>query len=328
MNYDIERFVSAQNDDYENALTEVRAGNKRSHWIWYIFPQLEELGRSVTAKYYGISGHEEAVAYLFHPILNARLREISQALLNIENKSAKDVFGGLDAKKVRSSMTLFDAVCPNDIFAQVLEKYYDGSRCKMTLNLLRCPAGINDALSYIGVDAVDFSLSNSMFTRPVHEPIHGIGHIYRTMMGCAFIGELIRKPRAGLLAFCGAYIHDLARKTDDVEPQHGSNAALNHFDKFNLIWDKYQLTSNEREVVKQAVAQHSVREWMTPKDEGYHVMAILKDADALDRCRIGDLDPEWLRYQESHLLIETIQQIYIKTYSINNDMPFAEFIKL
>lgn len=133
---DLERFVEAQNKDYEAALSEVRSGRKMSHWIWYIFPQLRGLGRSAYAQHYGISGKEEAVAYLSHKILGARLREITQVLLNIDGKSAQEIFGGLDAMKVRSSMTLFDVVCPNDIFAQVLDKYYDGSRCPLTMKKL------------------------------------------------------------------------------------------------------------------------------------------------------------------------------------------------
>lgn len=323
----IERFIEVQDKDYEIALSEIRSGRKRSHWIWYIFPQLKGLGRSAYAQHYGISGKDEAEAYLSHKKLGGRLREITQALLNVDGKGAQEIFGGIDAMKVRSSMTLFDAVCPNDIFAQVLEKYYNGGRCNITLNLLRGPASVNDALCYIGVNPADFPLTNSMFTRPMHAPIHGIGHIYRTMIGCALLGELLQKPREGLLAFCGAYIHDLARETDGEEPEHGANAVLKYFDKFNNLWDKYQLTHAEREQVKQAVTQHSGCEWMQPKDPGYHVMAILKDADALDRCRIGDLVPEWLRYAESKRLIKIIELIYVKTSSVNEDMEFASFVR-
>ncbi len=132
----IERFVDAQDKDYESALSEVRSGRKRSHWIWYIFPQLKGLGRSAYAQHYGINGKDEAEAYLSHKKLEQRLREITKVLLSIDGKSAVDIFGELDAMKVRSSMTLFDAVCPNDIFAQVLDKYYDGLRCPLTLNKL------------------------------------------------------------------------------------------------------------------------------------------------------------------------------------------------
>ena len=187
---------------------------------------------------------------------------------------------------------------------------------------------LSNALDYIGVEPSDFELKNSMFTRSEHAPIHGIGHIYRTMIGCALLGQLIQKPRAGLLAFCGAYIHDLARETDGIEPEHGENAVLKHFPQFDRIWDKYQLTKVEQEQVKHAVVQHSVCEWMQPTDAGYHVMAILKDADALDRCRIGDLDPTWLRYQESRLLIRIIKRIYCSTKTINADLNFRDFVDI
>ncbi len=133
---DIERFVDAQDKDYEIALSEVRSGRKRSHWIWYIFPQLKGLGRSAYAQHYGISGKDEAEAYLSHKKLGGRLREITQALLNVDGKSAQEIFGGLDAMKVRSSMTLFDAVSPNNIFMQVLDKFYDGLRCPLTMKML------------------------------------------------------------------------------------------------------------------------------------------------------------------------------------------------
>ena len=187
---------------------------------------------------------------------------------------------------------------------------------------------ICSALNYIGIVPDDFALQNAMFARPVHAPIHGIGHIYRTMIGCALLGELLQKPREGLLAFCGAFVHDLARENDGVDSEHGANAALKYFDKFNNIWDKYQLTTQEREVVKQAVEQHSTREWMRCGDVGYDVMAILKDADALDRCRIGDLDPQWLRYRDSRFLIRPIEAICDKTYSVNDDIDFSSFIQM
>lgn len=187
---------------------------------------------------------------------------------------------------------------------------------------------IDSALEYIGVSAEDFNLTNSLFTRPIHSAIHGIGHIYRTMIGCALIGTLIQKPRKALLALCGAYIHDLARKNDYIEPEHGENAVLNHFDLFGHIWDKYQLSDDEKQQIKQAVIQHSVHEWMQKSDSGYDVMAILKDADALDRCRIADLSPNWLRYPQSKLLIKRIEEICSKSYNINDDINFSDFIEL
>lgn len=129
----LERFVEAQKRDYKIALEEVRSGQKRTHWIWYIFPQMYGLGHSCYANLYGIRDRKEAEEYLKDKTLGKRLREITSILLQHEGKSAEEIFGELDAMKVRSSMTLFDAVCPNDMFAEVLEKFYNGERCGITI---------------------------------------------------------------------------------------------------------------------------------------------------------------------------------------------------
>ena len=133
VNYDLERFLEAQEMDYGMALREIHDGQKRGHWIWYIFPQIKGLGHSYNSEFYGISGTEEAKAYLNHPVLGQRLREIASALLNCENPSASDILGFPDDLKVRSCMTLFDLVSPNDIFNDVLDKYYEGKRCEKTI---------------------------------------------------------------------------------------------------------------------------------------------------------------------------------------------------
>lgn len=132
----IERFIDAQKTDYKLALAEIERGRKQSHWIWYIFPQLVGLGRSCYSTLYGIRGREEAEEYLQNEVLGRRLREITNALLMHNDKSAEEIFGGLDAMKVRSSMTLFDAISPEDIFAQVLDTFYDGKRCEFTLSAI------------------------------------------------------------------------------------------------------------------------------------------------------------------------------------------------
>lgn len=129
----LERFVEAQKRDYKIALEEVWSGQKRTHWIWYIFPQMYGLGHSCYANLYGIRDRKEAEEYLKDKTLGKRLREITSTLLQHEGKSAEEIFGELDAMKVRSSMTLFDAVCPNDMFAEVLEKFYNGERCGITI---------------------------------------------------------------------------------------------------------------------------------------------------------------------------------------------------
>ena len=133
VHYDLERFVEAQELDYISALNEVKNGEKRGHWIWYIFPQIKGLGHSYNSEFFGISSKEEAKAYLDHPVLGVRLREITQALLDCGHPSADDIFGFPDVLKVRSCMTLFDLVAPDDIFNDVLYKYYEGQRCDKTI---------------------------------------------------------------------------------------------------------------------------------------------------------------------------------------------------
>lgn len=138
MNYDLTRFVDAHEHDYENALAEIRAGRKESHWMWYIFPQLRSLGRSDTAMFYGIRDLAEARAFLEHPVLGAHLKEISAALLTLDTNDARAVMGYPDDLKLCSCMTLFRAADgTEDIFRKVLEKYYQGRPDLNTLTLLR-----------------------------------------------------------------------------------------------------------------------------------------------------------------------------------------------
>ena len=135
----IERFLDAQNATYagyEQALEEVRNGRKVWHWIWYVFPQMRGLGHSDRAIYYGIADRGEAEEYLLNFTLNDRIHEVSEALLQHQNKSAVSIFGALDAMKVQSSMTLFDAISPDDVFSKVLDQFYGGVRDKRTLELL------------------------------------------------------------------------------------------------------------------------------------------------------------------------------------------------
>lgn len=143
------RFLYAQDnrmEGYETALSEISAGRKVSHWMWYIFPQLSGLGRSCFSNYYGISGIEEARAYLAHEVLGKRLREISETLLAIEGKSAEDIFGPVDAMKLRSCMTLFDLVERFSIFRRVLDKYFAGESDTKTVKKLIMQ---RDVLSWI-----------------------------------------------------------------------------------------------------------------------------------------------------------------------------------
>ena len=132
------RFLEAQNQMYLTAFAEVKSGTKKSHWMWFIFPQVKGLGKSETARYYGINGRSEATAYLNHPVLGKHLIEISKALLAIEGKTAHHVFGTPDDLKLRSCMTLFATVeNSNPVFSQVLDKYFDGQPDALTLSILQ-----------------------------------------------------------------------------------------------------------------------------------------------------------------------------------------------
>lgn len=125
----LDRFVEAQAGVWAQALAELKAGRKTSHWMWFVFPQIAGLGRSETARFYAIADVAEARAYLAHPLLGARLREAAAALLAHRGRSAEAMLGGIDAVKLRSSMTLFEAVAPDEpVFAAVLDAFFSGQR--------------------------------------------------------------------------------------------------------------------------------------------------------------------------------------------------------
>ena len=135
--FDLRRFADAQERVHETVLAELRAGAKRSHWIWFVFPQLRGLGHSATARRYGISSLDEARAYLAHPTLGPRLRESARLVSQIDGRSAGDIFGSPDDLKVRSSMTLFArATDDNADFRAVLDKFYDGVEDALTVERL------------------------------------------------------------------------------------------------------------------------------------------------------------------------------------------------
>lgn len=137
VSYDLERFLKGQARNYESALREIREGCKRSHWMWYVFPQIQGLGFSSTAQYYAIRDIAEARAYLQHPVLRERLLEISNALLALDTHNASEVFGWPDDLKLRSSMTLFAEAEPDcTVFQQVLDKFYGGHKDERTLRIL------------------------------------------------------------------------------------------------------------------------------------------------------------------------------------------------
>jgi uncharacterized protein (DUF1810 family) len=139
--YDLARFLEAQAGCYSRALAELAAGRKTSHWMWFIFPQLQGLGTSAMARRYALSGLAEARAYLDHATLGARLRECTQALLAVEGRTAHEIFGSPDDLKLRSCLTLFARASPKEpLFAEALAKYFGGQSDPLTLRLLTSSA--------------------------------------------------------------------------------------------------------------------------------------------------------------------------------------------
>jgi uncharacterized protein (DUF1810 family) len=135
--FDLGRFVDAQEGVYDGVLTELRNGRKRTHWMWYIFPQVEGLGHSPTSRHYAIRSLTEARQYLRHPVLGRRLVECAEAVLGVDGRSASEIFGYPDDMKLKSSMTLFASVAGEDpVFDRVLEKYFHGQRDERTLRIL------------------------------------------------------------------------------------------------------------------------------------------------------------------------------------------------
>ncbi len=135
--FNLNRFVEAQSGIYARALAEIKRGCKQSHWMWFVFPQIEGLGHSSTARFYAIKNREEAVAYLKHPVLGQRLAECSGVLLNLKEMSASEIFGYPDDLKLRSSMTLFASISEaNSPFSNVLDRYFGGIPDQRTLDLL------------------------------------------------------------------------------------------------------------------------------------------------------------------------------------------------
>lgn len=136
--YELQRFLDAQADTYQQALSEIRSGRKSSHWMWFVFPQVQGLGASTISRRFGISGLGEARAYLSHPTLGPRLVEIAEAVLDVGATSAHDIFGSPDDMKLKSCATLFATISPpGSVFERVLSQYFDGERDQRTLQLLQ-----------------------------------------------------------------------------------------------------------------------------------------------------------------------------------------------
>jgi uncharacterized protein (DUF1810 family) len=135
--FQLSRFIKAQDKVYDRVLAELKSGRKRSHWMWFVFPQIEGLGFSSTTRYYSIKSLEEARRYLVHPVLGKRLRDCAGAILALEGLSASSIFGYPDDLKLKSSMTLFAGVAEGQsVFSRVLEKYYQGKQDERTLVIL------------------------------------------------------------------------------------------------------------------------------------------------------------------------------------------------
>ena len=125
--YDLERFVAAQDSSYPGVVAELRAGHKTGHWMWFVFPQVAGLGRSELSRFYAIGSLDEARAYLAHPVLGPRLRECAGIVVATAGSSPEEIFGGIDAVKLRSSMTLFHRAAPDEpVFGQVIDRYFGG----------------------------------------------------------------------------------------------------------------------------------------------------------------------------------------------------------
>jgi uncharacterized protein (DUF1810 family) len=139
--YDLQRFIAAQEPVFARVLAELQAGYKQSHWMWFIFPQMAGLGRSATARYYAIRSWEEAAAFLAHPLLGSRLEQCAGEVEAVEGRSAREIFGSIDALKLHSSMTLFASVADKPIFSRIISKYFDGRPDPATLELLARAAG-------------------------------------------------------------------------------------------------------------------------------------------------------------------------------------------
>ena len=138
---DLTRFVEAQGTVYDDVRAELQAGRKTTHWMWFVFPQLRGLGRSATARYFGIDSAAEAAAYLQHPVLGARLRECVELVLGVTGRTALEIFGSTDAMKFRSSMTLFATVATGEpLFQRALDQYFDGGPDPLTMAQLQ-PSG-------------------------------------------------------------------------------------------------------------------------------------------------------------------------------------------
>lgn len=141
MKYNLERFIEAQDGVYDTVKSEILSGKKKTHWMWFIFPQIVGLGESDTSNYYAIKSYDEALEYLKHEILGERLIEITSILLTLDKSDPEKIFGSIDSLKLKSSMTLFYLVSNNSIFSKVIDKFYDGEMDEKTIEILNQLSG-------------------------------------------------------------------------------------------------------------------------------------------------------------------------------------------
>lgn len=255
--HNLNRFIQAQTFSYKSALQELRNGKKTSHWIWYIFPQLKRLGRSYNSTYYGLSGTDEAQAYLNHPVLNARLREVCEVILGLETSDAQSVFGGIDSQKLRSSMTLFDAVSPNDIFAAVLDKYYGGKKDHRTIASLKIITGSKDNKSM--KTKVTTETKTTVKVDVNTEETQSMGKV--APKGCGDLDMVIAFDTTGSMS---AYIEDVRHQVADMIPRlfkdnenlrlgivaFGDYCDMKNAGDFGDAYQCMPLTDNENDIIR------------------------------------------------------------------------------
>jgi len=215
MKYDLQRFLNAQELFYEQALREIKAGKKEEHWIWFVFPQLKGLGKSNNSRFYGISSIDEARAYYEHPVLGKRLKKATNALLK-SSKSAQEIFGELDAMKVRSCVTLFEEVVKysleeeDEIFWEVINKFYDGKDDRLTKELI--------SAEYEHIKQKNLSAINDRSYRSIYEKVKAYvraderykdiwWHLHNTEMNIRQ-KFMIRGDLNIQVAFLFAYLHE------------------------------------------------------------------------------------------------------------------------
>lgn len=291
----LERFVKAQSDKYngyDTALREIKTGKKKSHWMWYIFPQLSGLGRSSFANYYAIKNLDEAEAYLADTVLGARLREISTEVLKHTDKSAIEIFGHIDSMKLRSCMTLFDAVSQDDVFAKVLNQFYDGKRCELTLKKLSSPFKID-------IDA----LRNYVNSRWQLGDLHGLKHwdnVFQNGMLLASDNPDVNKDVVAAFA----YLHDCERMDDFEDIYHGPRAA----EFIVSIRDTLlkNLTDEEFKLLQTACREHT-----TASRTGNITIDTCFDSDRLDLERCGiTTDPKLMASERGAYWAGNLDEFY------------------